>query len=247
MMSKEAFNVLLKLLEEPPEKVIFILVTTATDKVLDTVRSRLIEFRFKSIKWELVLSYIKGILGKEGVAVDGDNLMFHLYRLADYNFRELLVMLEQAAVTGSGVISAAAIRSLYGDVLIFERIIDVLVVGDFVSAMELYSEYQTYNSDFSMFMSGFLDAVGDRLAKALITGSSTSAVHFLILHTAYELLGTRLTTKGSVQAKLFFAEVSKRVRKDEAKIPEKLKALSEDEVFSLMMSKDESKGARKES
>lgn len=247
MMSREAFNVLLKLLEEPPEKVFFILVTTATDKVIDTVRSRLIEFRFKSIRWDAVLIYIRAILEKEKVIVSDESLIFHLYRLSDYNFRELLVMLEQVAVMGNGDISDSVIHNLYGEILVFDKIIDFLTVGDFVSALDLYTEYQTYNNDFSMFMSGFLDAMSDRLSKALRTGSPKTSIYFLIIHTAYELLGTRLTTKGSVQAKLFFAEVVKRVRKDETQIPEKAKALSEDEVFSLMMSKDESKGDRKES
>jgi len=247
MMSREAFNVLLKLLEEPPEKVFFILVTTATDKVLDTVRSRLIEFRFKSIKWNLVLDYMKKILDAEKVVVTDDSLIFYLYRLADYNFRELMVMLEQVSVSGNGQISDEVIHSIYGNVLAFDQIIDALAVGNYVLVMELYTDYQIYSNDFSLFMSGFLDVLGDRLLKALKTGDMKSSVYFLMIRVTYEFLGTRLATKGNVQAKLFFAEVVRRIRTRDAESVNTPMAtsLSEDDVFSVLTGKDESKGIKK--
>lgn len=247
MMSREAFNVLLKLLEEPPENVFFILITTSVDKVLDTVRSRLLEFRFRSIRWDSVLNYIKKILRAEGVEVTSDSTIFKLYRLSGYNFRELLVMLEQAAVTGEGKISDEVIASLYGNLSIFEDVLDALVLADFVRAVELYADYMQFNNDFNFFISGLVDVAGDYLTDALKTGNPKVSNYFLIIRKAYELLEARLTTKGEVQAKLFFAEVVRSSRKNGLSKDAETRTVSEDDVFSLLTKKDETKGARKES
>jgi DNA polymerase III subunit gamma/tau len=246
MMSREAFNVLLKLLEEPLDKVFFILVTTATDKVIETVRSRLIEFRFKSLKWTVVYPYISNLLRSEGVSCESEDIVKKLYTMSDYNFRELLVMLEQAAVVGDGKISFDVVQRLYGNLSVFDSIIDALVEGDFVRAINEFDEYKSMQSDFSIFLSGFLDVVTERLRTGLRTGDSRSPIYLAIIKSVYELLGMHLTTKGDVQAKLLFANVVQLVRGAEVGLGAG-KALNEEDVFNLLTRKGKSVGVESKS
>jgi DNA polymerase-3 subunit gamma/tau len=247
MMSKEAFNVLLKLLEEPLDKVFFILVTTATDKVIETVRSRLIEFRFKSLRWSVVYPYISNLLQSEGISCESEDIVKKLYQMSDYNFRELLVMLEQAAVVGEGKITLDVAQNLYGSLLVFDSIVDSLVNGDFVQAVTYYEDYKSMQSDFSIFVSGFLDVVTDRLKIALKTGDARSPVYLIIIKSVYELLGMHLTTKGDVQAKLLFANVIQLVRGADFGRVGVGKVLNEDDVFSLLTEKGKSVSAKSKS
>jgi len=243
VMSREAFNVLLKLLEEPLDRVFFILVTTATDKVIETVRSRLIEFRFKSLKWDVVFPYISKLLQAEGILCESEDIVKKLYMIADHNFRELLMMLEQAAVVGNGNISSDVLRGLYGNLMVFDSIIDSLVEGDFVGAISYYDEYRSMQPDFSIFLSGFLDVLTDRLKVGLRSGDSRSPIYLAIIKSVYELLGMRLTTKGGVQAKLLFANVVQLVKGAEAGRTGTGKSLNEEDVFNLLTGKGKSVGA----
>ena len=70
MLSKQAFNALLKILEEPPERVIFILATTEINKILDTILSRCQIFNFKKATLEEILQDMKFICEKEGITID---------------------------------------------------------------------------------------------------------------------------------------------------------------------------------
>jgi DNA polymerase III subunit gamma/tau len=74
MLTKEAFNALLKTLEEPPAHVIFILATTELHKLPETIVSRTQRFTFKSIEVEEAVSHLKYIADKEGMEVDDDAL-----------------------------------------------------------------------------------------------------------------------------------------------------------------------------
>ena len=74
MLSKGAFNALLKTLEEPPSHAIFILATTEVEKVPETILSRVLHFGFKKISYSDILKKLKYISKKEGVDIDDDAL-----------------------------------------------------------------------------------------------------------------------------------------------------------------------------
>jgi DNA polymerase-3 subunit gamma/tau len=95
-MSKEAFNALLKTLEEPPAQTVFILVTTEPEKIPPTVKSRLMEFTFRKVSAALTLDRLVHVSDLEQIDVEPE-LLTYLAERADGAVRDALVMLDQCA------------------------------------------------------------------------------------------------------------------------------------------------------
>lgn len=112
MLSKQAFNALLKTLEEPPPHAIFIFATTEPHKVLPTILSRCQRFDFRRIKVEEIVERLRLISQKEGLSVDNESL--HLIaRKADGALRDALGLMDQAiAFCGTTITYDALKRAL---------------------------------------------------------------------------------------------------------------------------------------
>ncbi|MBE6905322.1 MAG: DNA polymerase III subunit gamma/tau [Ruminococcaceae bacterium] len=113
MLSPGAVNALLKILEEPPEHVIFILATTEIHKVLPTILSRCQRFDFKRIKSRTIADRLLYICGQEQVVIDDDAAML-IARLSDGGMRDALSLLDLCtsyggAITGEVVTKAAGL------------------------------------------------------------------------------------------------------------------------------------------
>jgi DNA polymerase-3 subunit gamma/tau len=114
MLSKQAFNGLLKTLEEPPEHVKFLFATTEIEKVPITVRSRCIRFDLKRIETGVMVRHLEKICGLEGVAAEPDALSL-IARVAEGSVRDALSLLDQAIAHGSaGKVEAADLRAMLG-------------------------------------------------------------------------------------------------------------------------------------
>ena len=94
MLSREAFNSFLKLLEEPPSYVVFILATTNPNKILETIISRCQRYDFKRINIETISNYLKTICKKENINIDDDALIF-ISEKSDGSMRESLSKLDR--------------------------------------------------------------------------------------------------------------------------------------------------------
>lgn len=99
MLTKEAFNALLKTLEEPPAHAIFILATTETDKMPETIISRCQNFSFRKISEEVLKKALKNIAKKEGFEID-DGTAGLISLCAEGSFRDAQGMLEQVISMG---------------------------------------------------------------------------------------------------------------------------------------------------
>ncbi|WP_158813875.1 DNA polymerase III subunit gamma/tau [Methylocapsa sp. S129] len=114
MLSKQAFNGLLKTLEEPPEHVKFLFATTEIEKVPITVRSRCLRFDLKRIEAGLMTRHLTGICQAEGVAFEADALPL-IARVAEGSVRDALSLLDQAIAHGAeGGVQVAGIRAMLG-------------------------------------------------------------------------------------------------------------------------------------
>ena len=113
MLSTQAFNGLLKTLEEPPEHVKFIFATTEIRKVPITVLSRCQRFDLRRIELGELVAHFRDIAGKEGVAIDDESLAM-IARAAEGSVRDGLSLLDQAIAHGSGKVEAEAVRSMLG-------------------------------------------------------------------------------------------------------------------------------------
>ena len=94
MLSTQAFNALLKTLEEPPAHVVFILATTEPEKLLETVLSRCQRFDFRNAGPQTLFEHLLEILKRENIVIEEDALR-HIGRLAKGSFRDALSLLEQ--------------------------------------------------------------------------------------------------------------------------------------------------------
>ena len=113
MLSTQAFNGLLKTLEEPPPHVKFIFATTEIRKVPITVPSRCQRFDLRRIDAGALVAHLSSISAKEGISVDDDALAM-IARAAEGSARDSLSILDQAIAHGAGSVSADAVRAMLG-------------------------------------------------------------------------------------------------------------------------------------
>ena len=115
MLSKSAFNAMLKTLEEPPAHVLFILATTDPQKVPVTVLSRCLQFNLKQMPPSQVAEHLRHVLDAEGVPCETGALNL-LARAAAGSMRDALSLTDQAIAFGSGEIREADTRDMLGTV-----------------------------------------------------------------------------------------------------------------------------------
>jgi DNA polymerase-3 subunit gamma/tau len=146
MLSKAAFNGLLKTLEEPPEHVKFIFATTEIDKVPVTVRSRCQRFDLRRIDAGLLAEHLRKICDAEQVVIESDALAM-IARAAEGSVRDALSLLDQAIAYGAahgrdGAIAADDLRLMLG-VADKARVIDLFeatMAGDIATAIALLED-----------------------------------------------------------------------------------------------------------
>ena len=114
-LTKDAFNALLKTLEEPPEYLKFVLATTDPEKMLPTVLSRCLQFNLRPMAPETVASHLDNVLKAENIAFDAGSLRL-LSRGARGSMRDALSLTDQAIAYGAGSLEEGAVRAMLGTV-----------------------------------------------------------------------------------------------------------------------------------
>jgi DNA polymerase-3 subunit gamma/tau len=112
-LTKDAFNALLKTLEEPPEYLKFVLATTDPERMLPTVLSRCLQFNLRPMSPEVVQEHLAHVLDAEGIAHDEQALRL-LGRAAHGSMRDALSLTDQAIAYGGGQLEGAAVRAMLG-------------------------------------------------------------------------------------------------------------------------------------
>ncbi len=137
MLSGQAFNALLKTLEEPPPDVKFMLATTELRKVPTTILSRCQTFRLKRVPQEALRAHFTRICGLEDVPAEPEALAM-VARAADGSVRDGLSILDQAiALAGGGPVQAEAVREMLGlaDRALAIELMEALMAGDIATAL----------------------------------------------------------------------------------------------------------------
>jgi DNA polymerase III subunit gamma/tau len=131
MLSKGAFNSMLKTLEEPPDHVKFVLATTDPQKIPVTVLSRCLQFNLTPLPRTLIADRLAYILGAESVAFDATALPL-LAAAAQGSLRDALSLLDQAIAYGGGEVREPAVRAMLGvvDRDYLYRLVDALLGND---------------------------------------------------------------------------------------------------------------------
>ena len=140
MLSKGAFNALLKTLEEPPARVKFIFATTEVRKVPVTVLSRCQRFDLRRVEVPLLVAHFRSIVAKEGAEADDEALAL-IARAAQGSVRDGLSLLDQALAMGAGSVEAAHVRAMLGLAdrgRVFD-LVEKLLAGAPGEALELFA------------------------------------------------------------------------------------------------------------
>ncbi|MGN2252230.1 DNA polymerase III subunit gamma/tau [Frateuria sp. GZRe12] len=162
MLSKPAFNALLKTLEEPPPHVKFLLATTDPQKLPVTVLSRCLKFNLKRLLPEQISGQMRHILEAEKIAYE-DAAIGELARGADGSLRDGLSLLDQAIAYGGGALKAEDVRAMLGSVARGQvlGVLDALADGDGSRLMAECERIASYSPDFG----GVLDDLAATLHR----------------------------------------------------------------------------------
>ncbi len=164
MLSKQAFNALLKTLEEPPEHVKFLFATTEIEKVPVTVLSRCQRFDLRRIDADMMIRHLSGICAKEGVAVEPDALAI-VARAAEGSVRDALSLLDQAIATGANAgedkITADILRGMIGsaDRGSIVDLFEAVTKGEIAGALGILKEQYDKGADPAHVLTGLAEFI----------------------------------------------------------------------------------------
>lgn len=161
MLTREAWNALLKILEEPPPGVVFVFATTEPQKIANTaapVLSRLQRFDFRRIGPRAIRDHLRSVLDQEGLAAEDDALLL-IARYADGGMRDALSVLDQCLSFGEGPVTAARVRAvlgLHGEEL-YGEVLALAADRDPARVFPLVERLEEAGADLAEFMGGVAD------------------------------------------------------------------------------------------
>jgi len=143
-ITSEAFNALLKTLEEPPEWVVFILCTTESHKIPQTIASRCQQFSFRSVDFGLLVERMEYIAKEEGITYDGEVLSV-LAQAGEGSVRDSLSALDQAIACCGDRLEAPQVRELLGMFSLdsMGQVAQALVAGDSRRMLDIVGELES--------------------------------------------------------------------------------------------------------
>ena len=168
MLSVQAFNALLKTLEEPPAHVVFVLCTTDPQKVPETIHSRCQRFDFRRISSEELVSRLGAICEMEGVPFEGDALELVAHR-AQGGMRDALTSLEQLIAFSEGNVTMVQAERLLGslDSSDMAEIMHAIGTRDAAACFRWTSEYMETGADLAQFTQDMAEHVRDMYVMSL--------------------------------------------------------------------------------
>jgi DNA polymerase-3 subunit gamma/tau len=175
MLSKNAFNALLKTLEEPPEHVKFLFATTEVDKVPVTVLSRCQRFDLRRIPAEKLAAHFAQVSNSEGVEVEPDALAM-IAGAAEGSARDGLSILDQAIAHGAGAVTAGQVRDMLGlaDRGRIRRLLELVLSGDAGGALAGLDEAHALGIDPTQLLRGLMESL--HAATRAKAGANSGAV-----------------------------------------------------------------------
>ena len=146
MLTNTAFNALLKTLEEPPKNVVFILATTESHKVLDTIKSRCQRFDFRRITTDDIAKHLRYISNKENIKIS-DGALYSIAKNSAGGMRDSIALLDQVSILGeSKEITEDDINNLLGRISfdVLNEMAQYIIDSDSINAVKILEK--VYNS-----------------------------------------------------------------------------------------------------
>jgi len=178
MLTVQAFNALLKTLEEPPDHVKFIFATTEPNKVIATIQSRCQRFDFGNISPQLIAEQLKSILKQEGIKYE-DDLVILLARMANGSMRDALSLLDRLLSTGVEPLGAKMVEEFLGQPNSDRVYALIEAIGDHDAARTLSAADELVNSGLGE--AQIVDALVDCMRDLMVISSAGADSDLLIL------------------------------------------------------------------
>ncbi|MDR2561498.1 MAG: DNA polymerase III subunit gamma/tau [Holophagales bacterium] len=172
MLSRQAFDALLKILEEPPPHAIFVLATTELQDVPDTIKSRVQIFPFRLIPVSLIEARLKHVCDSEGVAAEPGSLRL-LAEAGQGSMRDALTILDRVISAGDGKVIEAQVREQLG-IVPAERvkgILDSLLAGDAVAILDHCNALASIGADWGNFWKELMLSFRNHLESSARSGA----------------------------------------------------------------------------
>lgn len=189
MLSAHAFNALLKLIEEPPDHVVFILATTDTHKVPATIISRTQRYDFRRLPEATIAGKLRRIVTAERAEADDEALAL-IARLADGGMRDAESLLDQVLAYADGALTESDVREAVGlaDDATIAALVDAYVAGDAVAALDAVASLADAGRDLAQVAA---QAEGEARRRLLASAADPIAARRLaaILRTVAEAAG----------------------------------------------------------
>jgi DNA polymerase-3 subunit gamma/tau len=173
MLSPHAFNALLKLVEEPPDHVIFVLATTDTHKVPATIISRTQRFDFRRLQTDAIVGKLTRIVGAEGAQAEPGSLEL-IAQLADGGMRDAESLLDQVLAYAGDHLTPEAVREAVGlaDEGAIVELLDMLEAGDAPAALDRIEAFGDLGRDMAQVA---LQAEGEARRRLLRSAANPAA------------------------------------------------------------------------
>ena len=170
MLTREAWNALLKILEEPPPRVVFVFATTEPQKIAQTaapILSRLQRFDFRRIGPQAIVQRLQHVLATEGVTVGEDALQL-IAKSADGGMRDGLSILDQVLSFGEGPVTAERVREVLGLISddLYGEMLRLIAERDAPAVFTLVDRLSEAGADMGEFVGG----AGETLRAVLLVG-----------------------------------------------------------------------------
>ena len=164
MLTNQAFNALLKTLEEPPSHVIFILATTEFHKIPITVVSRCQRFQFLKFTLDDIVQRLKNISEKENILIS-DDVLYELARLSDGGLRDAINMLDQLSSFKESDFCVDDVYKLNGVISYneFKNLLNFVYINDIVSLVNFFEDVDKSGKSFERFIEDLIAFLKDLL------------------------------------------------------------------------------------
>lgn len=204
MMTKEAFNALLKTLEEPPAHAYFILATTESHKIPETIISRCQRFDFKRVTGKAITTRLNYIAQIEGINAE-EKALEAISRYVDGGMRDAIGLVEQ--LTTNGVLTFEHVQEILGitSFILLEQLYAAIEKKDVKDALRIVHDMHDQGSDLKQFVHEFIEDLRSKLIESVMKNDPAKSAWLIKVIEAFQFAYEKINTMSIPQLPLEIA------------------------------------------